>query len=111
MSTLSPDKWSALSPYLDKALTLSEAERAHWLEALRAENPDLARQLQELLSEHQAAQQEAFLETSPITLRIIQVWPARLSVPTAWSLRLAMAAWAPSGWQSAAMVVSNAKLR
>jgi serine/threonine-protein kinase len=68
MSTLSPDKWGALSPYLDKALTLSEAERAHWLEALRAEKPDLARQLQELLSEHQAAQQEAFLETSPIAL-------------------------------------------
>ncbi|HWJ49267.1 MAG TPA: protein kinase, partial [Candidatus Udaeobacter sp.] len=68
MSTLSPDKWGALSPYLDKALTLSEAERAHWLELLRAENPDLARQLQELLNEHQAAQREAFLETSPITL-------------------------------------------
>ena len=68
MSTLSPDKRSALSPYVDKALTLSEAERAHWLEALRAENPDLARQLQELLSEHQATQQEAFLETSPIAL-------------------------------------------
>ena len=46
MSTLSPDQWSALSPYLDKALTLSEAERTHWLKALGAENPDLARQLQ-----------------------------------------------------------------
>src|ERR1700751_464496 len=68
MSTLSPERWSALSPYLDKALTLSETERAVWLAALRAENPDLAGQLQELLNEHQAAQQEAFLETSPITL-------------------------------------------
>ena len=68
MSTLSPDQWSALSPYLDKALTLSEAERAHWLKEVGAENPDLARQLQELLSEHEAAQQEAFLETSPIAL-------------------------------------------
>jgi serine/threonine-protein kinase len=68
MSTWSADQWSALSPYLDKALTLSEAERAHWLEALNAENPDLARQLQELLCEHQAAQQEAFLEKSPIAL-------------------------------------------
>jgi len=68
MSTLSPDQWSALSPYLDKALTLSGEERTHWLKVVRAENPDLARQLQELLSEHQAAQLEAFLETSPITL-------------------------------------------
>jgi hypothetical protein len=42
MSTLSPERWSALSPYLDKALTLSETERAVWLAALRAENPDLA---------------------------------------------------------------------
>jgi len=68
MSTLSPDQWSALSPYVDKALTLLEAERTYWLKALRAENPDLARQLQELLSEHQAAQQEGFLEKSPIPL-------------------------------------------
>jgi len=68
MLTLSPDQWSALSPYLDKALTLSGEERTHWLKVVRAENPDLARQLQELLSEHQAAQLEAFLETSPITL-------------------------------------------
>ena len=28
MSTLSPEGWIALSPYLDKALTLSETERA-----------------------------------------------------------------------------------
>lgn len=68
MSTLSPERWRALSPYLDKALTLSETERAVWLATLRAENSDLAVQLQELLNEHQAAQREAFLETSPITL-------------------------------------------
>src|SRR4051812_11276661 len=66
MSTLSPDKWSALSPYLDKALTLSDAERAQWLAALAAEKPDLATQLQELLSEHLAAQQEGFLEKNPV---------------------------------------------
>ena len=42
MSTLSPDQWSALSPYLDKALTLSGEERTHWLKALGAENPDLS---------------------------------------------------------------------
>ena len=68
MSALSPERWNALSPYLDKALTLSEAERGEWLAALRAQNPDLAGQLQELLGEHQAAQREAFLEKSPIAL-------------------------------------------
>jgi len=66
MSTLSPDKWSALSSYLDKALTLNEQERASWLEELRAGNPELASQLHELLSEHQAVQREAFLEGSPV---------------------------------------------
>ena len=66
MSTLRPEEWNALSLHLDEALTLSEAERVHWLEALQAENPGLAAQLQDLLSEHQAAQREAFLETSPL---------------------------------------------
>src|SRR6201993_5023482 len=66
MSILSPDKWDALSPYLDKALTLSQEERSRWLEALRSQNPELAKQIQELLNEHQAARQEAFLETGPL---------------------------------------------
>jgi len=64
MSTLSPERWSALSPYLDKALTLTAEDRTHWLEALGAENPDLAVQLKALLAEHQAAQEEAFLDNS-----------------------------------------------
>jgi serine/threonine protein kinase len=68
MSTLSPERWRALSPYLDKALTLSESERAVWFAGLLAENPELAGQLQELLNEHQAVQQEAFLEKTPIPL-------------------------------------------
>lgn len=65
MSTLSPDQWQALSPYLDRALSLSREERARWLEALRAENPVLAGQLQQLLNLHQAAEQKGLLETSP----------------------------------------------
>src|SRR5215475_2924642 len=66
MSILSPDKWDALSTYLDKALTLSEDESGRWLEALRTEKPELAKQVQELLNEHQAARQESFLETGPV---------------------------------------------
>ena len=66
MSILSPDRWGALSPYLDKALTLSQEERGRWLEALRTQNPELAKQVEELLNEHQAARQEAFLETGPL---------------------------------------------
>jgi len=65
MSSFSPEKWSALSPYLDKALTLASEERVVWLEALRTENPELARQLQDLLNEHEAVRQEQFLEKGP----------------------------------------------
>src|SRR5215813_4162496 len=66
MSILSPDKWDALSPYLDKALTLSEQERGRWLEALRTQNPEIANQVEDLLNEHRAARQESFLETGPL---------------------------------------------
>src|SRR5580704_18906196 len=62
MSTLSSGGWRALSPYLDKALALSEHERAIWLESLRAEQPELASQIEELLDEHFAAQLDRFLE-------------------------------------------------
>jgi serine/threonine-protein kinase len=65
MST-QPDQWQVLSPYLDRALTLSEEERAHWLEALRAQDPVLANQLQALLDEHGAAEQEGFLQNRPM---------------------------------------------
>ena len=68
MSTLSPDQWHIVSPYLDQALTLSEAERARWLEAIRAENPGLASQIEELLDEHRAAEQKRYLDTGPASI-------------------------------------------
>jgi serine/threonine-protein kinase len=63
MSPLRPDQWQVLSPYLDKALTLSEAECANWLGALQVENPDIAGKVRELLNRHRAAEQAAYLET------------------------------------------------
>jgi serine/threonine protein kinase len=65
MSAVNPDQWRVLSPYLDQALTLSEGDRARWLEALRAENPALASQLEELLEEHEAAEEKRYLEAGP----------------------------------------------
>lgn len=62
MSTLSSGGWHALRPYIDKALALSEEERAIWLESLRAEQPELAGQVEELLNEHFASQLDRFLE-------------------------------------------------
>ena len=66
MNTLTPEQWRALGPHLDQALTLTGEERAHWLESLRAENPLLAREVQELLERDQAAERAGLLHNSPI---------------------------------------------
>jgi serine/threonine protein kinase len=66
MPTLSPDRWQQISPYLDQALSLPESERSAWVESFRAEKPELAELLQELLEEHSALAQKGFLERSPI---------------------------------------------
>lgn len=68
MSTLRPDQWQIVSPYLDQALTLPEEERGRWLDEMRRENPDLARQLEELLEEHRAAEGKRYLGTGPALL-------------------------------------------
>jgi len=65
MPPLSPDQWRALSPYLEKALTLSQEECARWLESLRAENPDVATQVKDLLHRHEAAEREGYLKDAP----------------------------------------------
>ena len=62
MAALSPDQWLALSPYLDEALTIAEEDLSTWLSSLRAQNPDLAAQLEVLLREHRALSEERFLE-------------------------------------------------
>ena len=65
MAAPSPDHWQRLSPYLDQALTLSEAERATWLAELRETDAALADELQSLLEEHRAIADERFLEAGP----------------------------------------------
>jgi serine/threonine-protein kinase len=62
MSTLSPDQWQTLSPYLDQALAMTDEERAAWLSSLDEQDPTLAAQLAELLDEHRVLAQEGFLE-------------------------------------------------
>jgi eukaryotic-like serine/threonine-protein kinase len=66
MATLNPEQWQKLSPYLDQALTLTDEERARWLADLRAQDPSLAAQIQALLDDQRAANNEGFLETSPV---------------------------------------------
>jgi len=60
------DQWRLLSPYLDKALTLSESERADWLESLAKQDPGLAKQLGDLLQAQKAADREEFLLQGPM---------------------------------------------
>ena len=62
MSTLSPDQWQALSPYLDQALAMTDDVRAAWLSSLGEQDPALAAQLGALLDEHRVLAQEGFLE-------------------------------------------------
>lgn len=66
MPTLSPERWQEVSPYLDQVLSLPENKRRGWLESFRAQRPDLAGLLQELLEEHRALKQEKFLEQPPL---------------------------------------------
>jgi serine/threonine-protein kinase len=65
MSTFSPERWKALSPYLDQALTLGAEERIAWLAGLRQQDPSLAAELKTLLEEHQRLAGEEFLEHRP----------------------------------------------
>src|SRR5258708_38289604 len=65
MATLSPERWQEISPYLDEVLPLPEDERAAWLNSFRAEKPELADLLYELLQEHHALAEQHFLERGP----------------------------------------------
>jgi serine/threonine protein kinase len=62
MSTLSADRWRALSPYLDHALDLTTDERQPWLDTLRRDDPALAADLESLLAENDALHDSGFLE-------------------------------------------------
>jgi serine/threonine protein kinase/Tfp pilus assembly protein PilF len=62
VSTLSPDRWQAVAPHLERALELPEEERAALVAALRHQDPTLATDLQSLLDEHQALVGKGFLE-------------------------------------------------
>ena len=62
MSLLNSNRWRALSPYLDRALEMDGAERSAWLASLCLEDPGIAADLQTLLEEHAALNEECFLD-------------------------------------------------
>jgi serine/threonine protein kinase/tetratricopeptide (TPR) repeat protein len=59
---LSPDRWRALSPYLDEALSLTSDDRVAWLAALRDRDPALGDDLAGLLAEYDGLQASRYLE-------------------------------------------------
>lgn len=61
MSSPGQARWQQISPYLDSVLSLPDGERDAWLADFRAEEPELADLLKELLDEHVLLQQEEFL--------------------------------------------------
>ena len=68
MSTINPDQWQLLSPYLDQALSMTDEQRAAWLSSLSEQDPSLAERLQLLLDEHRVLAKEGFLERGPGSL-------------------------------------------
>ncbi|HEY7054937.1 MAG TPA: serine/threonine-protein kinase, partial [Vicinamibacterales bacterium] len=62
MVPFSPDRWQAVSPYLDQALGLDSEARAAWLTDLHARQPALAAEIEVLLDEQRAIAAEHFLE-------------------------------------------------
>jgi serine/threonine-protein kinase len=64
MSTLSPEQWLALRPYIEQALDMTNEERATWLASIRTRDPALAAQLASLLEEHNDLAKAGFLEGS-----------------------------------------------
>src|SRR5579864_7598153 len=71
MTTLSPERWQEVSPYLDEILAIPVEEQMAWLESLRAEKPALADLLRDLLDQHRALAEIHFLENSPAPERIL----------------------------------------
>ena len=68
MAVLDPERWRRVSPHLDRALDMSDAERGAWLATLRREDPALARDLEALLAEGETLSSEGFLEKSVLSL-------------------------------------------
>jgi serine/threonine protein kinase/Tfp pilus assembly protein PilF len=65
MPNFGPDRWREVSPHLDEALDLEDAERAAWLARLRLRDPTLADDVQALLEERGMASRESFLARPP----------------------------------------------
>ena len=73
MPPISPERWRILSPYLDEALEMADAERAAWLSSIRARDTALARDLHAILAEQEAVHTSGFLERAVLDPRVAPV--------------------------------------
>jgi len=71
MSILEPERWQAVSGYLDEVLEMPEDARTEWLDILSQQQPEVAADLRSLIDEHRALDDERFLE-GPLPLPAIQ---------------------------------------
>lgn len=69
MPPISPERWRALSPYLDRALDLAADERAAWLMSVSAQDPALGADLRRMLARHQVVHDSRFLEEAVVDPR------------------------------------------
>lgn len=74
MCPMDTARWREVNAWLDHGLALPESERAPWLDSIRAENPETACLLEELLSEHRALAAEHFLEGPLATFMTGSPW-------------------------------------
>jgi eukaryotic-like serine/threonine-protein kinase len=79
MSRLDPDRWEAISLYLDQALHLPEGARPAWLAALRDQNPTLAADLSVVLLGHHSLSERFVGHGDPITAPTVAT-----ATPTHW---------------------------
>jgi tetratricopeptide (TPR) repeat protein len=67
MATVNNNLWREVSPYLDEALELDPSAREPWLADMEKVQPEIARELRELLNLHAAVQRSGFLERSVLS--------------------------------------------
>src|SRR5262245_2723964 len=65
MAGMSRERWQSVGPYLDRALEMDRGGRAALLNSLRAEQPEVAEDLELLLDAYAIPDSEWFLETAP----------------------------------------------
>ena len=70
MAPISPERWRALSPYLDQALDVPTAERAAWLAAITARDAGLGSELRAMLAQHDVADTDGFLDGAVLDPRL-----------------------------------------